>query len=76
MAAVVKPKKGPINGRFYTEEDWNDEAKADAESGYFLSKVSLSLQNSPYAHAGCMGRRWHARLTAAVCYQPNHGIHI
>lgn len=39
FAAVVKPEKGPKNGQYYTEEDWNDEAKADEQTGYYLSKT-------------------------------------
>ena len=39
FAAVVKNEKGPSNGNYYTEEDWNDEAKPDKETGYYLSKV-------------------------------------
>lgn len=42
-AAVVKPEKGPKNGQYYTEEDWNDEAKADEQTGYYLSKVGCPV---------------------------------
>ena len=41
VAAVVKPSKGPSNGKVFTDQDWNDEAKADPETGYYLSKVCL-----------------------------------
>lgn len=45
FAAVVKAKKGPANGKLFTEEDWNDESSLTDEP-YRFSKVgggSISL---------------------------------
>ena len=38
FAAVVKGKKGPLNGKLFTEEDWNDESSLTDEP-YRFSKV-------------------------------------
>ena len=38
-AAMIKLEKGPSNGKLYTDKDWNDEATASKETGYYLSKV-------------------------------------
>jgi len=38
IAAVEKPKKGPLKGISYTEEDWNDESLLEKDP-YQLSKV-------------------------------------
>ena len=37
-AAIMKMKKGPANGKAFTDEDWNDEATL-TESPYPYSKV-------------------------------------
>ena len=46
-AAIVKPEKGPSNGKLFTEDDGNDEAKADPATGYYLSKVSALAPDYP-----------------------------
>ena len=37
-AAILKMKKGPANGKSFTDEDWNDEATL-TDSPYPYSKV-------------------------------------
>jgi len=39
LAAALKMKSGPKNGKLYTEEDWNTDSEADKEGGYMYSKT-------------------------------------
>ncbi|DBA85113.1 hypothetical protein WJX79_005505 [Trebouxia sp. C0005] len=39
VAAALKMKSGPSNGKLYTEEDWNTDSEADKEGGYAYSKT-------------------------------------
>ena len=38
-AAIMKMKNGPLKGKVFTDEDWNDEATVN-EGPYEYSKVS------------------------------------
>lgn len=39
LAAALKMKAGPSNGKLYTEDDWNTDSGPDKEGGYMYSKV-------------------------------------
>ena len=43
VAAMEKKKAGPINGKLYTEEDWNDEATLDTFPYHLSKKLAEKL---------------------------------
>ena len=43
VAAMEKKKAGPINGKLYTEDDWNDEATLDTFPYHLSKKLAEKL---------------------------------
>ena len=50
---MVKTQKGPANGKLYTDADWNDEAKPDQATCYYLSKVLTAHQSQYRCQVSC-----------------------